>query len=142
MYSFQINLIFNCVLYDSKCPILSPTHTCKKGPVIPSLKRKRCVTPEEKLFQTRVRCFQHSSLSRAPSTPIGAEHLTLARNSSFSPLVAQRIFSWHRGRKCHIPVFAPGGNVVLSTRYEEKIILLEFRGKSFVIKNLISDLKF
>ena len=34
---------------------------------------------EEKLFQTRVRCFQQS-------TPTRAEHLTLARNSSFSPL--------------------------------------------------------
>ena len=57
MYSFQINLIFNCVVYDSKCPILSPTHTRKKGPVMPSLKKIRCVTREEKLFQTRVRCF-------------------------------------------------------------------------------------
>ena len=88
MYSFQINLIFNYVVYHSKCPILSSTHTCKKGPVMPSLKKIRCVTREEKLFQTRVRCFQHLSVPRAPSTPTRAEHLTLARNSSFSPLVA------------------------------------------------------
>ena len=32
---------FNCVLYDSKCPILSSTHTRKKGPVMPSLKKKK-----------------------------------------------------------------------------------------------------
>ena len=79
-------------MYDSKCPILSPTLTRKKGPFLPSLKKVRCVTREEKLFQTRVRCFQHLSMSRAPaapSTPTRAEHLTLARNSSFSPLVAQ-----------------------------------------------------
>ena len=48
------------------------THV-KKVPVIPSLKNIRRVTREKQLFQTRVRCFQ----------------LTLARNSSFSPLVAQ-----------------------------------------------------
>ena len=41
--------------------------------------------------QTRVRCFQYSSLSRAPSTPLTptrAETLTLTRNSLFSHLVA------------------------------------------------------
>ena len=92
MYLLQTNLIFNFVVYDWKCPILSPIYIRKTGPVMPSLKRIRCVTREEKLFQTRVRCFQHSSLSRAPSassTPTRSEHLTLARNSSFSPLVAQ-----------------------------------------------------
>ena len=33
MYLFQINLIsFNCVVYDSKCPILSPTlPVCNTG---------------------------------------------------------------------------------------------------------------
>ena len=41
-----------------------------------------CVTRDEELSQTRVRCFQHLS-------PSCAEHLTLAWNSSFSPLVAQ-----------------------------------------------------
>ena len=56
---------------------------------MPSLKKIRCLTREEKLFQIRVRCFQHSSLSRAPSSPTRAKYLTLARNSSFSPLVAQ-----------------------------------------------------
>ena len=55
VYSFQINLIFNFVVYDLKCPILSPTHTRKKGPVMLSLKKIRCVTREEKLFQARVR---------------------------------------------------------------------------------------
>ena len=33
-YTFQIILISNCVVYDQKFPILSPTYTCKKGPVI------------------------------------------------------------------------------------------------------------
>ena len=59
---------------------------------MPLLKKIRCVTREEKLFQTRVSCFQHSSLSRAPSAPLTqtrAEHLILARNSSVSPLVVQ-----------------------------------------------------
>ena len=71
---------------------LSPTHTRKKGPIMPSLKKIRCETRQEKIFQTRVRCLQHLSLSRAPlvpSTPTPADHLTLAKNSSFSPLVAQ-----------------------------------------------------
>ena len=36
VYSFQINLIFNYVVFDSKCPILYPTHTRKKGPVMPT----------------------------------------------------------------------------------------------------------
>ena len=92
VYLFQINLILNFIVYDSKCLILSPTHTRKKGPVMPSLKKVRCVTREEMLFQTQVRCFEHSSLFRtpsAPSTPTRAEHRTFARNSSFSPLVAQ-----------------------------------------------------
>ena len=43
------------------------------------LKKIRCVTREEELFKTRVRCFQDSSPS----------HLILAWNSSFSSLVAQ-----------------------------------------------------
>ena len=66
----------------------SPTHTHKKDPFLPSLKKIRCVTREEKLFQIRARRFQHSSM-----TPTRAEHLTLARNSSFSPLVAQYTIS-------------------------------------------------
>ena len=39
MYSFRINFILNCVVYDSKCSIPSPTRTGKKGPVMPSLKK-------------------------------------------------------------------------------------------------------
>ena len=42
----------------------------------------------------RVRCLQHSSLS-----PTRAGHLTLARNSSLSPLVAQIITKFFR--KCY-----------------------------------------
>ena len=38
-------------MYDSKCPILSPTHTRKKDPAMSKLKKIRCVTREEKLFQ-------------------------------------------------------------------------------------------
>ena len=44
----------------------------------------------KKLFQTRVRCFQQLSLSRAPKAPetsTVAEHVTLVINSSFSPLL-------------------------------------------------------
>ena len=37
--SCQTNLIFYCVVYDSKCPIPSPTHTRKQVPVMPSLKK-------------------------------------------------------------------------------------------------------
>ena len=72
---------------------------------MPSLKKIRCVTREEKLFKTRVRCFQHLSLSRAPSapsTPTCAEHLTLARNSSFSPLVAQCTNTQHEDKEGHL----------------------------------------
>ena len=42
MYLFQINLIFNFVVYDLKCPILSPIHTRKKSPVMLSLKNTVC----------------------------------------------------------------------------------------------------
>ena len=38
-YTFQIIFIFNCVEYDSKWPILFPTHARKKGSVMPSLKK-------------------------------------------------------------------------------------------------------
>ena len=81
------HLIMRCIRLEMPNP-LSDSHT-SKDQVMPSLKKIRCVTREEKLFQTRVRCLQHSSLSRAPSTPTPAEHLTLARNSSFFPLVVQ-----------------------------------------------------
>ena len=42
-----MNLIFNFVVYDLKCPILSPTHTRKKGPVMPSKKNTVCITRDE-----------------------------------------------------------------------------------------------
>ena len=41
--------------------------------------------------------------------------------ANFPPLArAYTIFFSHRRLKCHIPVFAPGRNVVLSVRCEEK----------------------
>ena len=59
--------------------------------VLPCLRKKiRCVTRGEKLFQTWVRCFQHSSQSRAPSapsTPTRVAHLTLARIDHYLPLL-------------------------------------------------------
>ena len=59
------------VVYDSKCPILSPIHTRKRGPVMSSLKTIRYVAREEKLFQTRVRCFQDLPLQNtSPSLEI------------------------------------------------------------------------
>ena len=84
--SFQINLIFNCVVYYSKCPILSPTHTCKKGSVMASLKNTVCNTGRKAISDSG-EVFP-ALVSVSGSTLTCAEHLIIARNNAFSPLVA------------------------------------------------------
>ena len=64
-----------------------------KRPFHAFVKKVRCVTRKEKLFQTRRRRLQHFSLS-LPSVPSflnRVRHLTLAKNSSFGPLGAQHL---------------------------------------------------
>ena len=77
------------VVYDSKCPILSPIHTRKRGPVMSSLKTIRYVAREEKLFQTRVRCFQDLPLQNtSPSLEI--VHFFPCCTMYYSPLGARK----------------------------------------------------
>ena len=57
MYTFLIILISNCIVYDLKFPILSPTCTRKKVPAMPSLKkdkvcntRRKAITDADEVF--------------------------------------------------------------------------------------------
>ena len=97
-YTFKIILISNCVVYASKCPILSPIHIRNNGSVMPSLKKIRYVAREEKLFQTRVRCSQQSSLSDFDSCRTSHPHQKYliffpCCTMYHSPLGAEKLFS-------------------------------------------------